>query len=337
MAKTSLIIKAKAKVYRYALYVYELDGLSASGLGELPGNDFIVSVGYAGTNNNQVVQSSTFMHELGHNLKLGHGGGDHENNKANFLSVMNYYYQFPFGYAGRPLDFSRFALASLDERNLDETVGIQGPASWKQVIFSHGGNDIVTNTDASQGLDFDQSGAFSKPVVSDTNKDGNTSVLKSQHDWDNILIAFQDLPNPNKAFGDELPYNPEDEPSVEDALELGRKSDSDQDGLNNTDDNCPTVVNAGQEDADEDGVGDACDACPEIAAPGYEDGCPEADAYVPADGPGSGDSTEDPADEDFQPTYVGNEGGCSSASNTASQGWFALMILGFLGLRRRKS
>lgn len=37
----------------------------------------------------------TFLHELGHNLNLGHGGGDSINWKPNYLSIMNYYWQLP--------------------------------------------------------------------------------------------------------------------------------------------------------------------------------------------------------------------------------------------------
>jgi hypothetical protein len=37
----------------------------------------------------------TFLHELGHNLNLGHGGIDSINWKPNYPSIMNYYWQLP--------------------------------------------------------------------------------------------------------------------------------------------------------------------------------------------------------------------------------------------------
>jgi hypothetical protein len=77
-----------------------------SGIGELPGNDFIVSLGRILNDlrlpPDRFVIGGTFMHELGHNLGLHHGGGggtdtstaqDTPSSKPNYLSVMNYRYQ----------------------------------------------------------------------------------------------------------------------------------------------------------------------------------------------------------------------------------------------------
>ena len=70
-----------------------------TGIAWLPGVDLIVSLGHVF--NDQGVEplasnvGGTFMHELGHNLGLHHGGGleDTPNYKPNYLSVMNYNYQ----------------------------------------------------------------------------------------------------------------------------------------------------------------------------------------------------------------------------------------------------
>ena len=76
------------------------------------GNDFIVSLGCGfggsdpsgGSIGTVDEQSGTFMHELGHNLNLGHGGlatlaigsaNYNMNCKPNYLSVMNYARQMP--------------------------------------------------------------------------------------------------------------------------------------------------------------------------------------------------------------------------------------------------
>ena len=90
-------------------------GLS-SGVGEVLGNDFVISLGCGwGTfdtsarSNDQ--QAGTFMHELGHNLALHHGGpatakigrttADYKMNcKPDYLSVMNYARQMPWDLAG---------------------------------------------------------------------------------------------------------------------------------------------------------------------------------------------------------------------------------------------
>ena len=98
-----------------------------SGIAEISGNDFIVSLGThttdLGFSDSTLIDGGTFMHELGHNLGMHHGGGveepcqdqsrchvgytctqtavgqycvgaDDTNGKPNYLSAMNYRFQF---------------------------------------------------------------------------------------------------------------------------------------------------------------------------------------------------------------------------------------------------
>src|SRR5262249_37459907 len=78
--------------FRYSLFAHNLLGLDGtSGCSELPGNDFVVSLGSwtsvgghpVGTRDEQ---AGTLMHEFGHTLNLHHGGLDDNNCKPNYLS-----------------------------------------------------------------------------------------------------------------------------------------------------------------------------------------------------------------------------------------------------------
>ncbi|MDZ7813345.1 MAG: M66 family metalloprotease [Ideonella sp.] len=61
----------------------------------IPGRNLVVSLGSATAKvGSETEQAGIFMHELGHNLGLTHGGaisvGSPQNDKPNYLSVMNY-------------------------------------------------------------------------------------------------------------------------------------------------------------------------------------------------------------------------------------------------------
>jgi len=128
------IIDAKLMVYHYALFGHSQPGTSSSGRSNgIPAMEFLVSLGASGWGTDPMTghtvgstdqQEGTLMHELGHNLRLGHGGFDGINCKPNYLSVMTYSRQFSSLIGDRPLDYSRTALPSLDEANLDENIGI---------------------------------------------------------------------------------------------------------------------------------------------------------------------------------------------------------------------
>ena len=79
---TSLTVSLPWSITPNATSTYTIS--LAGGQGELGGNDFIEFNHDPGT----------IMHELGHNLKLDHGGDDPNNCEPNYVSVMNYDNQF---------------------------------------------------------------------------------------------------------------------------------------------------------------------------------------------------------------------------------------------------
>lgn len=186
----------RTPVFRYAVSCHQLGSVGNSGNSRsIPGSDFIVSLGtFAGVTDTNF--SGTFMHELGHTLGLGHGGGDGVNNKPNYVSIMNYLWQFTgvTRTGGTVVDYSNAALAILTEATLNETVGL-GPGSAGTAI-SHWVPGVAPNpgafvqlADASQPIDWDGDGLATKTSVAvDANNDGSQGTLAPYNDWQNIRL-----------------------------------------------------------------------------------------------------------------------------------------------------
>ena len=107
--------------------------------------------------------------------------------------------------------------------------------------------------------------------------------------------------------------------------------DGDEDGICDSEDNCPAVDNADQADADGDGEGDACDACP-LDADNDADGdgvcgdvdvCPAGDDNADADGDGTADACDvcplDAANDADGDGFCANADNCPLVANPTQQ------------------
>ncbi|MGH8896868.1 MAG: thrombospondin type 3 repeat-containing protein, partial [Egibacteraceae bacterium] len=259
------VTNAKRFIARYSLYAHNLQGLGGtSGCSELPGNDFVVSLGSwtsVGGHNvgTQDQQAGTLMHEFGHDLDLRHGGIDNTNCKPNYLSVMSYTRQIDNSpIPGRPLDYSRAALATLDEATLNEPAGIGGPAGSRTAF----GPPPVQVRPGDAAIDWSRDGdTVDNGVSANINNTGSGcggsgAVLTGYDDWSNLQYNFR--ATTDFADGVHLSSLQVDEITVTEAEELS--PDSDGDGILDLHDNCPSSANPDQADSDGDGVGDACEA-----------------------------------------------------------------------------
>ncbi|MBI5711654.1 MAG: hypothetical protein HZC42_15315 [Candidatus Eisenbacteria bacterium] len=121
---------AKRMVTRYCVFAAD-NATGGSGLAELVGDDFLVSIAQFDSAGVSPIrhQAAAFMHELGHNLGLWHGGQDDWNHKPNYHSIMNYTWQFPVPEKrdwerGWRLDYNRDSLQTLLENGLVDDDGI---------------------------------------------------------------------------------------------------------------------------------------------------------------------------------------------------------------------
>ena len=105
---------SRGGAFHYAVYGDQYGGFGSSGISRgIPEGMFLVTDG--GWNNGdgftRTQERGTFMHELGHNLDLYHGGGPTGTFQDDpvYVTIMNYAYQLTGIGAGAALDYSRGA------------------------------------------------------------------------------------------------------------------------------------------------------------------------------------------------------------------------------------
>ena len=165
-------------------------------------SDFITSLGgWSGQTGTEDQQAGTFMHELGHNLGLRHGGEDHTQWKPNYLSVMNYSFQtrgLMINSTQGHFDYSRYDLANLTESNLNEANGINVPGGVIDTLGTRyfcGQDNMQVDWNANQvdwNCDSDESDSGVNRNINQGvwwNNSSTVGTLTSQNDWVNLVFT----------------------------------------------------------------------------------------------------------------------------------------------------
>lgn len=220
--ESELVLMARRKIWRYCvvggiLTIRDSTGTSRpSGLGEIPGDDFLVTLD--GFTQRPGDRSRTFMHELGHTLGLRHGGADDIQFKPNYFSVMNYFYQLQTPSWGAAwnnalfLDYSRAKLPDVNEAMLDETVGIGSDSqtsAGKLFVYNNPNHVNPSAFDlflgagdpgAAVDFNFDGDAADTGVMLNMNSNIGNfvspaMEVLEGHNDWANLWLPLRGSPN----------------------------------------------------------------------------------------------------------------------------------------------
>ncbi len=280
-------LQSKALVFHYGLVVH---GLTTSTMGtadankmgcaEVPGNDFVISAfgfpaGTFGYNNLANAREGVFMHEIGHNLGLRHGGDANIDNQPNYVSVMNTSLTIPLAsmQPSAKLDYSHFT-KSWSEISVSEISGVPQSASWgattQPTLFWNGviGSGAtaypVTTTVAADfdhgTVDGNVGGATAGTPTIDLNGDGVTTALPgggfsgAGGDWPNLVLPF--VNTIDFALATHLTSISYEERGG--TFYVTYAHDTDGDGVVDSVDNCPFTPNPDQADLDHDGIGDVC-------------------------------------------------------------------------------
>ena len=215
---------ARENIFHYAISAHHFDDLDettecTTGMALQPGFDFVIALGgliklpeiegfgepscedplLRNKTGTPFQQAGTFMHELGHNLGLEHGGQDDIKWKPNYLSVMNYTFQHGLIFnneIGGKFDYSRSSqIPDLIESNLNETVGLNGgtsTANYGTQWFCPDGTK-ETILEANDAIDWNCDNIYEKEISANLNNNiyhisPPEETLKSYEDWSKLIF-----------------------------------------------------------------------------------------------------------------------------------------------------
>ena len=183
--------------FHYAVYANQMVNNKYGGVSfQVNAHDFVLTMGPSPS---LEFEAAAFMHELGHNLGLHHGGPfDGENYKPNYLSIMNYSYHDGLLRDGvNTLDFSRHPVAAMSEGWVDEIFAMapgkgttEADLARYQVnlpIFGLG--TVLLRENASMNLDWNRDGTYAIDTYTyDLNGDGDAhdTFGESKNDWESL-------------------------------------------------------------------------------------------------------------------------------------------------------
>lgn len=210
---------ARNGIFHYMVFGdYYTDAPGSSGIAQIDGLNFAVTLGpqYWGNNVSSNTYVGTFIHELGHNLGLYHGGDDDVNFKPNYFSIMNYRYQIqgvPRTDGSKYFGYSTQQYATLNENGIYEEDGLGSN--------SHGFlYDYNYRAVADAPIDFNDNGTIDGGAVqADVNNDGELGRLTAQNDL--AAIRFQARANQGYRYSVERPEVTKNELTADMAREHG--------------------------------------------------------------------------------------------------------------------
>ncbi|MFI6046630.1 hypothetical protein ACIA8C_33770 [Nocardia sp. NPDC051321] len=193
--KRTNFASARSHIFHYMIWADSYDNGCSSGISlGIPADTFVVALGpQCNWNPGDDGNVGTFIHELGHNLGLKHGGTDHVNYKPNYLSVMNYSFQFsgvPKTDGSANFGYSNVNPPALNENSLQERQGLGAVAAgWRTVYFCPDNTRRKTAGSADQPIDWNCNGSIQSGTVrTSVNNDRNYTTLQAQNNWASVVF-----------------------------------------------------------------------------------------------------------------------------------------------------